>query len=294
MSSDYIPRLREELLRAGARGRTRRRVSLPVRPVITVGAVVALVAAVLVLMPGPSNDERPATSTVRLGYLVDPAKADIAAAMLRARLDAAGIRPAQVTPGQGAIDVVVPTTARAMMPALTQPGWLGIYDFEGSVIGGVDPVSFSKARARVASSGDAIAVRSETEPKKWFALSGRPPIVNDYVVGARVAADPSTREPVVLLSLDPEAQREFGVLTRKVARRGADQALGGDPLQTSQHLAIVVDDRIVSMPYVNWRENPDGIDGAAGVQLAGGLTPTSAKVLAAVLSAGPLPRLTAR
>ena len=62
-----------------------------------------------------------------------------------------------------------------------------------------------------------------------------------------------------------------------------------DPLQSSQHLALVLDDRLVSTPYVNWREAPDGIDGADGAFLSALPSLEQAKLDAALLSAGPLP-----
>jgi SecD/SecF fusion protein len=96
-------------------------------------------------------------------------------------------------------------------------------------------------------------------------------------------------EPVVELELNRSGARAFLELTRTLGQRGADNALGGDPLETSQHFAMVVDGRIVSVPFINWRENPDGIDGDRGIQIAGGLTRESASTLAAVLGTGPLP-----
>jgi SecD/SecF fusion protein len=62
-----------------------------------------------------------------------------------------------------------------------------------------------------------------------------------------------------------------------------------DPLAGLQHLAIVVDDQIVSVPYINFHISPDGIDGAEGTQIAGDLTPETARELAAILNSGPLP-----
>ena len=61
-----------------------------------------------------------------------------------------------------------------------------------------------------------------------------------------------------------------------------------------QHFAIVIDDRIVSVPYVNFDMAPNGIDGAdgaqiQGVQIQGGLTPETARQTAAILGTGPLP-----
>ena len=97
-----------------------------------------------------------------------------------------------------------------------------------------------------------------------------------------------TEEPIVALELTEQGRRDFHDLTREIAQRGADLAQGGDPLPTSHHFAIVVDDRIVSMPFINWREVPDGIDGAQGAQIVVG-TAEQARRLAAILDSGPLP-----
>ena len=43
------------------------------------------------------------------------------------------------------------------------------------------------------------------------------------------------------------------------------------PIQTSQHFAIALDNELISAPYINWQENPDGIDGATGAQISGSL-----------------------
>ena len=39
----------------------------------------------------------------------------------------------------------------------------------------------------------------------------------------------------------------------------------------SQHFAIVLDNELVSAPYINYQENPDGIDGSTGAQISGSL-----------------------
>ena len=63
----------------------------------------------------------------------------------------------------------------------------------------------------------------------------------------------------------------------------------GDPIQTSQHFAIALDNELVSAPYINWRENPDGIDGSTGAQISGSFTIQSAQDLAKILKIGALP-----
>ena len=74
-----------------------------------------------------------------------------------------------------------------------------------------------------------------------------------------------------------------------MAERGADNALGGDPIQTSQHFAIALDNELVSAPYINWKENPDGIDGSTGAQISGSFTIQTAQDLAKILKIGALP-----
>ncbi len=74
-----------------------------------------------------------------------------------------------------------------------------------------------------------------------------------------------------------------------MAERGADNALGGDPIQTSQHFAIALDNALVSAPYINWKENPDGIDGSTGAQISGSFTIETAQDLAKILKIGALP-----
>ncbi len=60
-------------------------------------------------------------------------------------------------------------------------------------------------------------------------------------------------------------------------------------MQTSQHFAIALDNELVSAPYINWQENPDGIDGANGAEISGSFTIKSAQDLAKILKIGALP-----
>ena len=77
---------------------------------------------------------------------------------------------------------------------------------------------------------------------------------------------------------------------RRIAQRGSDNSLpGADPEAASQHFAIVLDDELVSAPFINFQENPDGIDGSTGAQISGGFTITSAQDLAKILQIGALP-----
>jgi preprotein translocase subunit SecD len=235
--------------------------------------------------------------------------AEQTAQILRTRLASAGISEAVVTPSRAGITVVVPAAARADAAALTQPGELAIYDWEDSVVGPdgatapTDPAvtggddaghagstTRADAEARVAGRANARVVRAFGAENRWFALAGAPAITNAQLARARSAVDPVAREPTVALDFTPEGQNAFRELTRAVAERGADNARPvSDPLAGLQHFAIVVDDQIVSVPYIDFHTSPDGIDGSQGTQILDNLTPQTARRLAALLNAGPLP-----
>src|SRR4029079_3962040 len=77
MSSDYISRLRGELLRAGAAQPARRRSARALRhlrPLAVAAAIAAIVAAVALTLPDGTEREV-AADTVRLEYRVEPVAA---------------------------------------------------------------------------------------------------------------------------------------------------------------------------------------------------------------------------
>jgi SecD/SecF fusion protein len=98
-------------------------------------------------------------------------------------------------------------------------------------------------------------------------------------------------EPIVTFDFTAKGRKAFQKITSEVARRGADNAnpLNPDPIASSHHFAIALDNELVSIPFINYRENPDGIDGRTGAQISGGFTITSAQDLAKVLKTGALP-----
>jgi preprotein translocase subunit SecD len=94
----------------------------------------------------------------------------------------------------------------------------------------------------------------------------------------------------VTLDFTAEGAREFSALTREIARRGADGwDRGEDPIRAAQHLAIVLDDRLVNVPFIDFQAAPDGIDGSGGAHIQGGLSSRRAEQLAIILNTGPMP-----
>ena len=99
--------------------------------------------------------------------------------------------------------------------------------------------------------------------------------------------------PIVTMEFSDKGRKAFAETTRKIAQRGADNAAinGGlqDPIGASHKFAIRLDNELISTPYINFRENPDGIDGSQGAQISGGFTITTAQDLARLLKIGALP-----
>src|SRR5215217_4472107 len=100
-------------------------------------------------------------------------------------------------------------------------------------------------------------------------------------------------QPIVTMEFTDKGRKAFADTTREIAQRGADNAAinGGlqDPIGASHHFAIRLDNQLISTPYINFRENPDGIDGSQGAQISGGFTIQIAQDLARLLKIGALP-----
>ena len=300
MTDDFITRLERQLRAAEGRELTRRRTvprlaglrrALPGAVAVAVAGV-ALVALVLAL-PGGPNDETPAGRTddaLRVTYRVEGGDPATTAEIMRARLAAAGVDEADVSvSSDGALTIAASPSVRADVTALTEPGRLTIQDWERSVLGSPEDPD-TKAEARERAAGRGRIVRDEGAANRWFALRGEPALTNADVARAYAAVDPSAQEPVVVLEFTPRGQAAFETLTRTIAQRGkARSDEGVDHMRALQHLVLVLDDRIMARPYIDFRASPDGIDGADGAQIQGGLTPESARRIAAILNSGPLP-----
>ncbi len=87
-----------------------------------------------------------------------------------------------------------------------------------------------------------------------------------------------------------KGRKAFQKTTREIAQRGQQNQQPGTPAANAfQHFAVVLDGKIVSRPFIDFQQNPDGIDGRTGAQISGGFTIQSAQDLANFLKIGALP-----
>jgi len=96
--------------------------------------------------------------------------------------------------------------------------------------------------------------------------------------------------PIVTFGFSKDGQKKWQKVTREIAQRGAAEAVPGQPSWASaNHFAIVLDNKLISVPYIDPIRNPDGIDGSQGSQISGNFTLESAQRLANLIKTGALP-----
>lgn len=130
---------------------------------------------------------------------------------------------------------------------------------------------------------------------RWFVLDDEVALTNPDIRDPEQNFDQASGQPVVAFRFTAGGREAWRELTRAIARRGqatfqAGSAGQDDPQSAAQHFAIAVDGELLSVPFVDFRQNPDGVDARRGAQIEGGFTIDSARELAAALATGPLPR----
>src|SRR4051812_44755844 len=99
-----------------------------------------------------------------------------------------------------------------------------------------------------------------------------------------------TGQPNVTFDFTKSGRQKWQKTTREIAQRGSAKLLpGADPRAVADHFAIVLDNKLISVPYIDPQQNPDGIDGSNGSEISGGFTIRTAQNLANLLKTGALP-----
>ena len=118
-------------------------------------------------------------------------------------------------------------------------------------------------------------------------------------ISAQIGTQPSEGNAFVQLGFTGKGNKKFHEITQAEAIRGQNAANaagqgGSNDLsvinQFAQHFAIVLDGELQSTPYINYKENPGGIDpSAGGAEISNINSIGEAKDLALVLQTGALP-----
>ena len=131
---------------------------------------------------------------------------------------------------------------------------------------------------------------SDAPFERYFVVRDNPELRGTDIKDPRQESDPTTGEPIVTFRFTDQGRKNFQEVTRRLAERGQTRQVPGQPVESSfQTFAIVLDRELVSRPFIDYRENPDGIDGRTGAQISGGFKLQEAQDLADVLKTGALP-----
>ncbi len=137
----------------------------------------------------------------------------------------------------------------------------------------------------------------ETAQPGWFALKDNPSLSGSEITEPKQEYTQGSANRTSRSNSPTTGRDNFQKVTRKIAQRGAAQAIG--PVSAEQaaalsgHFAVILDNEVQSRPIINFDENPDGIDGRQGAQISGGFNGEhglqTAQELATTLQIGALP-----
>jgi SecD/SecF fusion protein len=124
----------------------------------------------------------------------------------------------------------------------------------------------------------------------FFILKEPPALRGTDIKNPEQNTDSTTGSPNVTFDFTSSGRKKWQAVTREIAQRGSANLLPGvNPQSVANHFAIVLDNKLISVPFIDPQQNPDGIDGSNGSEISGGFTIKTAQSLANLLKTGALP-----
>ncbi len=138
------------------------------------------------------------------------------------------------------------------------------------------------------------AERAPNQPEsvqRFFVLSDDSELSGTDIKNPEQNIDQNTQEPIVTMEFTDRGREAFARVTKRIAERGSNIILppGSDRDAGLQRFAITLDNKIVSLATIDFRENPEGIDGRTGAQINGIGSIQETQDLAESLRIGALP-----
>ena len=121
---------------------------------------------------------------------------------------------------------------------------------------------------------------------QFYVLHDHAALLGSQITNPRASTD-ATGNPAVSFAFTTTGAQQFKAVTKRIAARG--QLVSSDAYPILQHFAVALDNQILTVPSIDFKQYPDGIDGAHGADVVGDLTAQTAKTLAIILRYGPLP-----
>ena len=134
----------------------------------------------------------------------------------------------------------------------------------------------------------------EVSRSPHYVLEDLPELTGTEITDPKQNSDPVTNQPIVTFDFTDKGEDAFHTVTQRIAQRGQANAplavsSAAQADQFSQHFGVVLDNKVFSLPIINFFENPDGIAGGGGAEISGNFTIQTAQDLAKILQIGALP-----
>ena len=118
------------------------------------------------------------------------------------------------------------------------------------------------------------AERAPNQPetiKRLFVIEDDSELSGSDIKNPEQNVDQQTQENIVTMEFTDKGRKAFAAVTKRIAQRGSEVILPpGSPRDAAlQRFAITLDNEIVSLATIDFRENPEGIDGRTGAQING-------------------------
>jgi SecD/SecF fusion protein len=134
---------------------------------------------------------------------------------------------------------------------------------------------------------------SFTHPTAWtdpaaqfYVLKDHTALFGNEITNPQQSTDQSGA-PDVAFGFTSAGGTAFQNVTAQIARRG--ELASGLGQSLNQHFAVALDTQLITVPSIDYKIYPDGIQGNNGAEITGGFTITSAQDLATQLRLGALP-----
>jgi SecD/SecF fusion protein len=121
---------------------------------------------------------------------------------------------------------------------------------------------------------------------QFYALKDHVALFGNDITNPQQSTD-QAGAPDVAFGFTGRGGNEFQTVTAQIAHRG--DLVSGLGQTLVQHFAVALDTQLITVPSIDFKTYPDGIQGNNGAEITGGFTITSAQNLATQLRLGALP-----
>jgi SecD/SecF fusion protein len=122
---------------------------------------------------------------------------------------------------------------------------------------------------------------------QFFVLKDNIALRGSDIANPQQSTDSTTGQPDVNFGFSGKGKSAFQDVTAAIARRG--ELASGLGQQINQHFAVALDNQLITVPFISYKQYPDGINGDNGADISGSFSISSAQDLANELRLGALP-----